>query len=333
MNQTRLYLLAAVAAAILAMAGCSSADPPRTGPDGQPLRKVSLVLNWWPEAEHGGFYAALRNGYYEEEGLDVEILPGGVDVLVSPRVASGNVEFGVQNADNVVLARAGGANIVALMAPLQSSPRCIVVHADSGIEGFEDLRDMTLAMSQKAAFSYWVRSKVPLEGVSIVPYPGSVAPFLANPRYAMQGYVFSEPYIARERGADPRVLMVSDLGFDPYTSLLVTSDRLVDQDPQLVQGMVRASLRGWLDYVANPTPTNEYINRLNPEMSVAILEFGAEQMRPLMLTPDVEAGGLATMRLERWAEVVAQLEELDLVDTGAVDPAEAFDTSFLERAR
>ena len=83
---------------------------------------------------------------------------------------------------------------------------------------------MTIAMSSSNAFSHYLRYKLPLTGVKIVPYSGNVAQFLLDKNYAQQGYVFSEPFVARKEGGDPRVLMLSDLGFNPYTSLLFTHE-------------------------------------------------------------------------------------------------------------
>src|SRR5436190_673086 len=70
------------------------------------LSAVTLQLNWFPEAEHGGFYAALVHGYYRDAGLDVKILAGGPDTPVLQQVARGAATFGVVNADNVLFGRA-----------------------------------------------------------------------------------------------------------------------------------------------------------------------------------------------------------------------------------
>ncbi len=72
----------------------------------RPADKVKLLLNWYPEAEHGGYYAALVRGYYREAGLDVEILAGVPNTPVIQEVAREQVTFGVDNADKVLLARA-----------------------------------------------------------------------------------------------------------------------------------------------------------------------------------------------------------------------------------
>ena len=188
----------------LLLFACGQNDPP---PTEQGKTRVRLALNWFPEAEHGGFYAAHIHGYYAKRNLEVEILGGGPDAPVIQRVSTGAVEFGVTNADDVLYARAQQAPVVALMAPYQINPRCIMVHESSGIERIDQISNITLAMSQRPAFSHYLRWKYPLEGVNIMPYPGNVSQFLANPNFAQQGYVFSEPFVARQQGGDPRALL------------------------------------------------------------------------------------------------------------------------------
>ncbi|HTN77216.1 MAG TPA: ABC transporter substrate-binding protein, partial [Pirellulaceae bacterium] len=172
------------------------------------LIPVTLALNWFPEAEHGGYYAAQAAGYFADEGLDVKIIAGGPNVPVIQNVARGEWQFGVAVADQIVLGRAADADVVALMSPLQDSPRCIMVHEESGITQLSELKDVTLAIRTGIAFSEFLRAKVPLENVKIVPYPGNITPFLLDKQYAQQAYVFSEPFLARERGAHPRALLV-----------------------------------------------------------------------------------------------------------------------------
>ena len=111
--------------------------------------------------------------------------------------------------------------VVAVMAPLQLSPRCIMVHESSGIRDFNDLKNITIEMSNSNPFSYFLRKKLPLEGVKVVPYYGQRGPVFAAQELRAAGYVFSEPFVARKEGGDPEVLMLSKLGFNPYSSVLV----------------------------------------------------------------------------------------------------------------
>jgi len=315
------------------LVGCqsSSSTTSETGTESGQRQKVTLALNWFPEAEHGGYYAALVNGHYEEEGLDVEIQPGGPGVPVIQNVASGRVMFGIGNADQVLVGRDKEADVVALLAPLQMSPRCIMVHEKSGIRRLQDLKNMTLAVGSGKAYLEYLKTKVSLENVKLVPYPGSIAMFLKNEDFGQQGYVFSEPFVARQQGGDPHVLMVSEIGFNPYTSLLVTHGEMVTGQEALVAKVVRASRRGWQDYLANPRTVNAYIHKVNPEMDMESLQFGVEAIQPLCLPENMSPTELGAMSLERWQALSNQLKEIDWLDA-ELDPATAFESRFIEAA-
>jgi NitT/TauT family transport system substrate-binding protein len=313
--------------ATLWLAGCGSSSPPQSKSS---LTPVTLALNWLPEAEHGGFYAALAEGYFAAEGLDVTIIPGGPKVPVMQNVARGEATFGVATADQILLARAQDANVVALLAPLQDSPRCILVHEETGIENFDQLQDVTLAIREGIAFSEFLKTKTPLTNVKLVPYSGNVAQFLQDKRYAQQAYVFSEPFVAQEQGAKVRSLMVSELGYNPYTSLLFTRGELIQKDPGLVRKMTRASQRGWQKYLLDATLANKAIHATNPEMSLAALDYGAKAIRPLCLANDASPESIGQMTRERWQTLMEQLIAIKLLEPEKVKIDEAFTSQFLE---
>jgi NitT/TauT family transport system substrate-binding protein len=318
---------------LLAVAvGCNRNEQPiaaNPSAGGQPVR-VRLMLNWYPEAEHGGYYAALRQGYYREAGLDVEIVKGGPNAPVVQEVDQGKIEFGISNADGLILARAKDAAVVALMAPLQTSPRAIMVHAASGINDFADLKNMTIAMNPQP-FATFLQQHAALEGVTVVGYQGSVAAFLSDPNFAQQAYVFSEPFVAEQQGGDPKSLLVAKLGFNPYTSVLFTSESYLQEHEPIVAKMVAASVRGWRHYIEQPDETNAFIHEINPEMSIEALAYGVKALEPLALddgTPD----DIGRMTLDRWKTLVSQLEQLDLIKPRSVVPSESFTTRFLPAA-
>ena len=311
---------------VVGLVGCGASPEP--SPSSSELTKVTLALNWFPEAEHGGYYAALVNGYFKEEGLDVEIQPGGPGVPIIQNVATKRVMFGIANADQVLVGRNEQADVVALLAPLQMSPRCIMVHKKSGIRRLEDLKDMTLAAGSGKAYLEYLKTQVNLENVQLVPYAGSSALFLKNENFAQQGYVFSEPFVARREGADPHVLMVSEIGFNPYTSLLVTHGETISGQEELVAKVVRASRRGWQDYLANPKTVNAYIHKVNPEMDMESLQFGVEAIKPLCLPGNMSPTELGVMTLDRWQALSDQLKEIDWLDA-QLDPAMAFELRFI----
>ena len=323
---------------VVCLLGCSAEDPSPAPADTSvivtPPTAVSLQLNWFPEAEHGGFFAADVDGTYEEANLDVEIRPGGPGTQVVVQVATGRVTFGVTNADRVLVGQARGARTVALMAPMQVSPRCILVHEKSNITSFDELGNVeTLAASSTSTWSLFLKKKVSLDGVQIVPYAGNVSQFLLNDNYAQQGYSISEPFVARVQGGEPRVLMVSDLGFNPYTSVLITRPEVIRDSPGLVQAMVTAVVAGWQHYLQSPQQANGAIHDRNEEMGLPILAFRARELRKLCVTKEVPADRLGQMTRKRWAELHDQLVETEVIEAGEVDVDRVFTNRFLPNAK
>lgn len=312
--------------------GCSQ-EASRSTSDGSPdapeMKAAKLALNWYPEVEHGGFIAAKELGLFVDEKVDVEIIPGGPGAPqgIIAELAAERIQFAVSDADNVVKARAAGLPIVALMAPLQNSPRCIMVHEASGISKLEELANLELAISDSRPFALWMKKKLPLTNVTMVPFNGLVGEFLVKPNFAQQGYVFSEPFVAKEKGGDPKVLLVSDIGFNPYASVLITTEKIIQEQPQLVRSVVAASVKGWERYLADPVVTNAAIHQMNKDMSIAALEFGAKEMAPLCKPADGEA--MCGMQLERWETLVRQIEEIEDIPAGVVKPQECFVLMFL----
>lgn len=317
--------------------GCGGASKEGGSPDAAtdgaaPLERVVLQLNWFPEMEHGGFYAALVHGYYRQEGLDVVIRSGGARTPVVQEVASGRADFAIGNADEILLGRSNEADLVAVFSPLQDNPRCILAHKSAGVNSLAELKGLNLAIKFGQPFEIFLESKGYLEGVEKTPFTGGVAHFLASPKHAQQGYVFSEPFIARQQGADPVSLMVSEAGFNPYAGLLFTSGDRIRRQPDLVRRMVRASLRGWRKYLAEPAAANDAIHQANSDMSPQALEFGAEAMVPLCLPDGMRREELGRMSDERWRVLAEQLASMGLLDNNKVSWKAAFTNSFLDEA-
>lgn len=321
------------------MTGCgsseNSAPKPVPGAEGaiskpavDELETIELALNWYPEAEHGGYFAALLDGDFAAEKLSVKITPGGKGVPVIQNVATGRVPFAVANADQVLVGRAAEADVVAVFAPIQISPRCIIVHEKSGIRTFADLKNVKLAVNP-SPFASVLKKNVPLEGCQIVPYEGQVSEFLLNEKYAQQGYVFSEPFVAKQNGGDPHSLMAADIGFNPYTSVLIVSGTTLKEKPDLVRRVVAASQRGWLKYLADPAKTNQYIHEKNAEMPVDTLEFGVAELKKLCFTETVKEANFGSMTSDRWVDLLKQLESCDVVEPGSVMAADAFRSEFV----
>lgn len=292
---------------------------------------VSIALNWFPEAEHGGFYAAQADGLYKAAGLDVKLLPGGPGVPVLQQVATGRVEFGVSNADEVLIARSQGLPVVAVLAPIQTSPRVIMVHEESGIKSLQELSNLTLAIEPQAPFAAFLKRKLKLQGVRLVPYTGSVAPFVADKKWAQQAYGISEPFVARQKGAKPVNLYVSELGYNPYTSVLVVSEKTLKENPELVRKVVQASRQGWERYLADAKGADALMKKANSQLDQAILDFGHNELQALCRNPDTQRLGVGAMTPERWNDLATQLHAMGTFKKGKPDPAKAWTPNFLAK--
>jgi len=314
---------------LLNIAGCESRGTKATATNlNTPAKdKVVLMLNWYPEAEHGGFYAAKVHGIFDRYGLDVEIRPGGPNAPVVQELLTGRVQFGIANASDALLYRQQDAKVVALLAPIRNSPRCILVREDSGVTELSGLKGMTLQANQGRPFLDFMKSKNLLEGVQVVPYGGSVAKLVADKNTAMQGYSFSEPFMAKQQGASVRVLMLSDIGYNPYASCLICTEEYLTANADIVSRMTAASQEGWQQYFKSATETNAEILANNKEgMTAEALTFGVDTLRPLCLPEGVPASELGAMTPERWEELVRQFVELGLVDANKVKASDVFKT-------
>ena len=319
------------------LVGCrseqSDAEPAAILPEAKGKDKVVLVLNWYPEAEHGGFYAALVHGIFDKYQLAVEIRPGGKTTIVPQELTLGRIEFGIGNADDVLMAREQSAPLVALMAPMQDGPRCIMVREDSGIANFDQLKDITLLIDPSRPYVAYMKGRGLLqENVKTAPYFGTVAQLVSDQRTAQQAYSFSEPLLAQQQGVKVRNLMMSEIGYNPYASVLISTEDFIARHPDLTRRMVAACVEGWQKYLDQPEETNRYILKQNPEgMTDEALAFGVENLRPLCLPENFSAGRLGTMSRERWVTLTEQLQRLKLIGD-KVKADEAFTLEFLPSA-
>lgn len=279
--------------------------------------KIRLALNWKPEPEFGGFYAAP----YEKHGLDVEILPGGAGTPTVQMVGAGSAEFGIVEADELVMARSKGNPVVALFAVYQHSPMGIMVHADRGAGSIADvLKDGTLAAQQGLPYMQMLEKMYSFDHVHVVPSPGGdLTAFQADPKFAQQVFITSEALAAKQKGIAVKVFPISEIGYDPYTNVLATSDDTLKKNPAMVKAMVEAVREGWRAYLDDPKPANAKMHELNPSMDPQTFAAAAEAQMPFIEDDDTRRDGLGTMNQQRWETLIGQLK--DLGDIPAAIPA------------
>ena len=289
---------------------------------------IAVQLNWKAESEHGGLYQAEADGLYSESNQNVKIVPGGPGAKIGAELALERCQFAMANADDVVLLRADGIDIVAVMAAMQDHPRCVMVRADSGIKSLKDLAGKTFQHGPRP-FAEFMRSEGLLKDVKEVPYQGSIAGMVADPNVIIQAYSSSEPLLARQEGLEVDVLMVSELGFNPYSSVLVTSGKLIRENPDRVQKFVTATRQGWRNYLTDPAKGNAGILEANPQMTAEALDLGMDELRRLAQPNELPLESVGEMSVDRWEQLVDQLTKLDLLDT-PVAASDCFTLEFLK---
>jgi NitT/TauT family transport system substrate-binding protein len=281
-----------------------------------PVTAVKLGLNWKPEPEFGGFYEAQEATIFEKAGLKVEIIPGGSGQPVIQMVAAQKIEFGIASADEVIISRSKGADVVALFAVYQTNPQGIMVHASKKLKDMAEVfsSGLTLAIQKGLPYSNFLEKKYGFTKVKIVPYSGGLTNFLHDPNFAQQCFITSEPIAAKREKSDPQTFLIADSGYNPYTAVLVTNGKYAQKNPQVVKKMVESVREGWKRYLKDPKATNVVMQKLNPGMDIETFNESARIQKPLIETNETKKSGLGSMTQKRWEELNQQLVDLKVIE-------------------
>ncbi|MEO0944563.1 MAG: ABC transporter substrate-binding protein [Pseudomonadota bacterium] len=247
------------------------------------LKEVKFGTNWVAQAEHGGFYQSLADGTYEECGLSVEILPGGPQVNNRALMLAGRIDFhmggDLLQAFNAVKE---GVPVVSVAAAFQKHPQVIVAHPGEA-ESWEDLKDLTLLIGDNGFQSYyqWMIAEHGFTAEQREPYTFNPAPFLADTRKGMQGYLSSEPFLVeKEGGFEPNVFLIADNGYTTYATTIETMADTIENDPDAVKCFVDGSILGWYNYLyGDNAAANALIQEANPEMTSDKIAYAIEKMK------------------------------------------------------
>ena len=311
--------------------GCrrGKADPSGAG---QPLDRIVLQTDWFPQPEHGGFYQALARGFYEEEGLSVEILPGGPNAMSTQKVLKGRAHFAMNRADTIYSLSRREVPVTMVMATLQHDPQALLLHASNPIERFEELDGRQVMAIPGLAWIRWLEARYGIR-LDIVPHDFGIERFLNDPGFIQQCLLTNEPFYVAQAGVEAKVLPLRDSGFDPYHGIYCLRS-LVMEDPDLVERFVRASARGWRDYILNdPEPALQLIGGLNPRMNAEFMAFSYRAMREgrLVTGADPEGGLVGQLDPARLEQMAREMESLGLVEDASSGAGDWYTTRFLPR--
>jgi NitT/TauT family transport system substrate-binding protein len=248
------------------------------------LDTVTFATNWRAQAEHGGFYQAVADGTYARYGLDVTIQQGGPQINARLLLASGRVDFAMgANTIQMFESVAQQVPIVTVASMFQIDPVIFMSHPGVGLDRFEDLPKATafIASDMRASVWQWLKQAYGFKDEKVKPYGFNSAPFIADKKAIQEGLVTSEPYAIEMRaGFKPNVFMLSDIGYDGYSTTIETRTETIEQKADLVQRFVDASIIGWYNYVyGDNAAANAAIKRDNPEMTDGQIAFSLAKMK------------------------------------------------------
>jgi NitT/TauT family transport system substrate-binding protein len=248
---------------------------------------------------------------------------------VAKQVASGVAQFGMGSSDFVLEGISNGLPMVAVAATMQHDPQGIMVRKDSPVRSFADLNGHTVAVTTGSTWWEFVAKRYQLNDVHVVPAMMNVANFVADPNYIQQAFATSEPFFARKAGVETRVILTSDAGYEPYRVMFTTRDFLA-QHPEIVGKFVRASLRGWREYLNDPAAAHAAIAKLNPALNAEWMQFTWQALRDGHFVAGEDPGGaqLGQMDPKRWETMYQQLLELKVIEK-TFDPATGYTLQFL----
>ena len=323
----RLLTLLALLAAPLALA-------PGTA---QGADRIIFGLDWKAEAEYGGYYQAAATGLYAKHGLDVTIRQGGPQVNHPQLLLAGRLDFNICSNGFLALNFAK-ENIPfrTVAAMFQKDPSVLIAHPGQGNDSFPALKGKPILIGSDTRVGWWnfLKAKYGYSDSQIRPYTFNLAPFLSDKRAIQQGLLGSEPFSIKEAtGVEPVVLLVADAGFTGYSLLVATSDRNIQERPELVQRFIDASVEGWYAYLyGDATAGDALILRENPEMTQKLIDYSRDTIRKhgIMDSGDAVESGIGAMTDARWREFYAQTQAEGLYPAG-LDVKKAYTLRFVNK--
>lgn len=224
------------------------------------LTPVTLQLKWVPQAQFAGYYVALEKGYYEEEGLDVTIAPGGPDIVPEQQVANGAAHIGVDWVASLLPHIEQGLPLVQIAQIYQESGLLLISKKDAGIESPEDLEDKNvgnwmggnefelLALFDKYGFD-------PNSDLSFVKQAFTMDQFLSGELDAASAMTYNEYHVVLESGvseSDLNVIDMNDEGVAMLEDNLFANKEWLEENKETAAKFLRASIKGWQEAIKNP---------------------------------------------------------------------------------
>jgi diguanylate cyclase (GGDEF)-like protein/PAS domain S-box-containing protein len=274
-------------------------------------KKVVLQLKWKHQFQFAGFYAALKEGYYADAGVDVEIRSVDFERSASEVVLSGDAQYGISDS-SLVLARLQGKPIVVLAAIFQHSPLVLVSKESSNILSPLELSGKRIMYQRNVddAVLTAMFSEVGLTEDNHIHVPHSFqdAALMEDQVDAMSAYITDQPYFFKEKNIPVNIIAPANYGIDFYGDMIFTEEKYLRTNKQQVMDFRDASIKGWSYAIAHPEEMVDWIIKTyQPEKTREHLLYEAENTIRLIQPKLVEVGYFSVNRFNRISDIYKKL--------------------------
>jgi NitT/TauT family transport system substrate-binding protein len=257
--RNRFIAAVSVAVATILLAACSAAPGASTAAK----TKITLQLQWFPQAQFAGYFAALDKGFYSDEGLDVTILPGAVDIVPATVVASGKAQFGISWVPRMLAPRESGADMQVIAQVFQRSATTQVSFKTSGIDSVDDFKGKKIGnwgFGNEFELLAGIRKHGmdPAKDVTLVPQQFDMNAFVAGEIDAAQAMTYNEYAQVLEKinpktgklftADDLNVIKWEDEGVSMLQDAIFASEAWLKQtgNSDIAVKFLKASFKGWI---------------------------------------------------------------------------------------
>lgn len=327
----KVYLLLFVSLLLFIVVGCGVNEEEDKSTDSD-LTPVSFVLDWTPNTNHTGIYVAKEKGYFEKQGLDVEImLPG--EVGANQLVASGKADFGVSYQEGLTQARAEGLPIVSIAAVLQHNTAGYASPVDKGITSPTDFEGKKFGaygsdLERAMMTTIMEQNEANIDEVEFIT-TGDSDFFVAVKRDVDFSLVFQGWTGIEAELRDEPLNMVYLVDFsdqlDFYTPILATSEDMIEKHPEKVEAFVHAAVQGYEYAIEHPEDAAQILIDSEPDLDPDLVNHSQQWISP-RYQDDADRWGV--QEKSRWENFVDFMVEHDIIDE-PIDVDQAFTNEFL----
>ena len=271
--------------------------------------KVTLQLIWKNQFQFAGYYVARELGFYEDAGLDVTIKEYEFGMDVTADVVSQKAHFGVGRS-SLILEHMEGKPVFLLSAIFQHSPFMLLAKKRGDLKEVADLKGKRIMVTDDVVGMASLTAMLTANGIRPGDYTSqkhtfTVGDLISGNTDAIAAYTSNETYHMQKQGVDYTIFAPKDHGFGFYSDILFTSQKLYQDNPQLVARFHQASLRGWEYAFGHIDEAVDLIlkkyNTQNRDRDA--LRFEADTLKKLAYDEDTSLGAIAKDRVERIAQV------------------------------